>query len=189
MNYLQIKQEAENRILKIRSREVMLDKDVAELYDIETAELNRKVKNNPEKFTGDLYVFDLNKEEKHKVIEAYPRLEGLKHAPNIKAYTEYGILMLATTFQKSNDVAIQICHILVQTFVEYKSKQKSVVTGDSLIAEIKKDVELLKNFALNQFEANNQFDEHFQLIFKEITEIKGSQNPEESPKNEIGFKK
>lgn len=188
MDYLTIKQEAENRILKIRDREVMLDKDVAELYEVETAELNRKVKNNPEKFTSDLYVFDLNREERNQLIEDHPRLESLKHAPNVKAYTEYGILMLATTFQKSNDTAIQICHILVQTFVEYKKKQKSIVLGDSILAEIKRDVELLKNFALNQFEVNSQFDEHFQLIFKEIAQIKASEISE-TPKNEIGFKK
>lgn len=188
MNYLNIKQEAENRILRIRDREVMLDKDVAELYEVETAELNRKVKNNPEKFTGDLYFFDLSREEKNQVIEDHPRLESLKHAPNVKAYTEYGVLMLATTFQKSNDTAIQICHILVQTFVEYKKKQKGLIHSDPILSEIKRDVELLKNFALNQFELNGQFDEHFQLIFKEIAQIKNNDDIG-NPKNEIGFKK
>jgi hypothetical protein len=186
MNYLEIKQTAENRIIRLRETEVMIDKDVAELYDIkETAELNRKVKNNPEKFTGDLYYFDLTKEEKSEVIEAYPRLESLKHSPNIKAYTEYGILMLATTFQASNKTAIDICHILVQTFIEYRKKAKSLIASDSIISEIKRDIELLKKFALMQHHKNEEVDEHFEAVLSELHHIKSPVN--QTDKNKIGF--
>lgn len=186
MNYLEIKEKAENRILRLRGLEVMLDRDVAELYNIETAELNRKVKNNPEKFNTELYVFDLNKEERKKVLTENARLENLKHAPNIKAYTEYGILMLATTFQKSNEVAIQICHILVQTFVEYRKKQQLGGSSNSVIREIRKDVELLKNFAIAQYEKNGSYDEHIELILKELTHLREGEDT--SPPNRIGFK-
>ena len=188
MNYLAIKEEAENRILKVRGIEVMIDKDVADLYGIsETAELNRKVKNNPDKFNSELYCFELNKEEKSILLEENPRLEMLKHSPNIRAYTEYGILMLATTFQKSNEVAIQICHVLVQTFIEYRKKNRSLINSDSIISEIKRDVELLKNFAISQHEKNGMIEEHYEMIFKELHQMKKA-TLAESKKGEIGFK-
>lgn len=168
----------------------MIDKDVAELYGIkETAELNRKVKNNPEKFNNDTYCFDLSKEEKKQLLEEHTRLSTLKHAASIKAYTEYGILMLATTFQKSNTTAIQICHILVQTFVEYKkSLQEGYGTiADSILKELKQDVELLKQLAVQQYEKNTTIEDHFELIFKELDTMKAERNT--FPKNEIGFKR
>lgn len=194
MNYLAIRQEAENRILKVREVEVMIDKDVAELYGVgETAELNRKVKNNPQKFNSPIYCFDLSKEEKNQLIEQHPRLEGLKQSPNIKAYTEYGIIMLATTFHKSNEVATQVCHILVDTFFEYKKKQKGMAlpkqnSSDILekLNDISKDLKLLKNFAIVQHEKNNTYDEHLEIIFQELSKMK---HKDEESRNQIGFKK
>mgnify|MGYP001553761146 FL=1 len=52
----------ENKILKIRGQKVLLDSDVAELYGVETRDINKAVKNNPDKFP-DGYTFVLNKSE------------------------------------------------------------------------------------------------------------------------------
>lgn len=189
MDFLAIQTEAENRILQVRGVEVMLDRDVAELYGEETAEINRKVRNNPEKFIGELYAFDLTREEKQKLIAQYERLDNLsfKSSPNVKVYTEYGILMLATTFQKSNEVAIKICHVIVNTFVEYRKRLQEQPVTQSIILEIKRDIELLKNFALTQYSKNQETDDHLGIIFEELDKMtkRGEQNTD--VQKNIGF--
>ena len=189
MENLAIQVEAENRILRLRNTEVMIDRDVAELYGEDTAEINRKVRNNPEKFMGDLYTFDLTKDEKARLINEYPRLEGVKFAPNVKAYTEYGIMMLSTTFQKSNEVASKICHILVNTFVEYRKKLQENNNADSVIFQIKRDIELLKKFALSQYEKNEEFAEHLGIAFEKLNDLENTQKKQNISitKNQIGF--
>lgn len=191
MDILAIQIETENRILRIRDTEVMLDRDVAELYGEETAEINRKVKNNPEKFVGNFYAFDLTKDERQQLIAQHPRLNNpsFKSAPNVKVYTEYGILMLATTFQKSNETSIKICHVIVNTFVEYKKRLQEQPVTHSMILEIKRDIELLKNFALSQHHKNHEYEDHLGIIFEHLDKM--SQQPEtetdKSTPNSIGF--
>jgi len=189
MDFLVIQTEAENRILRLRGIEVMLDRDVAELYGEETAEINRKVKNNPEKFIGELYAFDITKEEKQKLIAQNTRLDNtsFKSSPNVKVYTEYGILMLATTFQKSNEVAIKICHVIVHTFVEYRKRLQEQPVTQSIILEIKRDIELLKNFALMQNNKNQELDEHLGIVFEELEKMQKQQTQKAPTKNAIGF--
>ncbi len=189
MDILAIQAETENRILRIRDIEVMLDRDVAELYGEDTAEINRKVKNNPEKFVGNFYAFDLTKEEKQQLIAQNPRLnnQSFKSSPNVKVYTEYGILMLATTFQKSNETAIKICHVIVNTFVEYKKRLQEQPVTQSIILEIKRDIELLKNFALSQHHKNQDYDDHLGVIFEHLDKMSQPTEPEITPKNSIGF--
>jgi hypothetical protein len=191
MDFLAIQTEAENRILRIRETEVMLDRDVAELYGEETAEINRKVRNNPEKFIGNLYAFDLTKEEKNQLIHDHPRLnnQSFKSSPNVKVYTEYGILMLATTFQKSNEIAIKMCHIMVNAFVEYRKNLQEAPVPQSIIQELKRDIELLKKFALSQYHKNEDYDEHLGIIFEHLDKMNRKQEQENEPqeKKSIGF--
>ncbi len=189
MDFLAIQTEAENRILQVRGVEVMLDRDVAELYGEETAEINRKVRNNPEKFIGELYAFDLTRDEKQKLIAQHERLDSVsfKSAPNVKVYTEYGILMLATTFQKSNEVAIKICHVIVNTFVEYRKRLQEQPVTQSIILAIKRDIELLKNFSLTQHNKNQEYDDHLGIIFEELDKMHKQNEQKISVKKSIGF--
>jgi len=84
----------EEKIIVIRSIPVLLDSDVAELYGVETRDINKAVKNNPDKFPSG-YVFELNKKE--KVVENFHHLEAIKFSPVLpKAFTEKGLYMLAT---------------------------------------------------------------------------------------------
>jgi hypothetical protein len=191
MDFLAIQTEAENRILRIRNTEVMLDRDVAELYGEETAEINRKVRNNPEKFIGDLYAFDLTKDEKNQLILENARLnnQSFKSSPNVKVYTEYGILMLATTFQKSNEVAIKICHVIVNTFVEYRKRLQESPVTQSIILELKRDIELLKNFAISQHHKNQEYDEHLGIVFEHLDKMSKQKEATQTQaeKKSIGF--
>lgn len=86
----------ESKIIVVRDTQVILDRDVAELYGVETRDINKAVKNNPKKFPTS-YVIELNSSEKQELVENYHRFNSLKHstvAPH--AFTEQGLYMLAT---------------------------------------------------------------------------------------------
>ena len=84
------------RIIKIRGQEVLLDRDVAELYGVETKRINEALRNNPDKFPEG-YVFTLQPSEKQEVVENFDRFETLKHSTvEPRAFTERGLYMLAT---------------------------------------------------------------------------------------------
>lgn len=86
----------ESKIIVVRNIQVILDRDVAELYGVETRDINKAVKNNPKKFPTS-YVIELNSSEKQELVENFHRFNSLKHstvAPH--AFTEQGLYMLAT---------------------------------------------------------------------------------------------
>ena len=69
---------------------------MAELYGVETREINQAVKNNPDKFPEG-YIIELNKKEKEEVIKNFDNLGNLLYSPAPpKAFTEKGLYMLAT---------------------------------------------------------------------------------------------
>jgi len=69
----------ENLIPEVRGVRVLLDRDLAQIYGVETRDINKAVSNNPEIFpTG--YSFELNKEEKQKLVENFHRFEKMKHS-------------------------------------------------------------------------------------------------------------
>ena len=97
MGDLVIFENIENLIIEIRGQKVLLDRDIAVLYSVETRDINKAVKNNPDKFPNETYVFELSKNEKKNVVENFHHLSSLKFSPHIpKAFTEKGLYMLAT---------------------------------------------------------------------------------------------
>ena len=85
-----------NRIITLRGQQVIIDRDVAELYGVATRDINKSVKNNPDKFPEG-YVITLQGDEKQQLVENFDRFDSMKHstvAP--KAFTEQGLYMLAT---------------------------------------------------------------------------------------------
>jgi len=85
-----------NKIIELRELQVILDSDVAQLYGVETRDINKAVKNNPDKFPQG-YIFELSKNEKEKVVENFHHLHKIKFSPQLpKAFTEKGLYMLAT---------------------------------------------------------------------------------------------
>ena len=83
--------EVENKIIEVRNQKVILDSDIAVLYGVETRDVNKAVKNNPEKFPNG-YIFELTKNEKVEVVENFHHLAKLKFSPQLpKAFTEKGL--------------------------------------------------------------------------------------------------
>ena len=101
----------EDRIFIIRDQQVMVDRDLAELYTVETKVLNQAVKRNIDKFPKD-FRFQLTNDEKKELVTNCDRFEALKHSSvNPHAFTEHGVLMLANVLK--SDIATQMSSRLV----------------------------------------------------------------------------
>ena len=175
MDYSIIKQKAESKILLIRNKEVMIDSDLAEMYNVKTGDFNRKIKNNSARFPNETYMFEISDEEKTELINQYEHLEKLKFSPHKpKVFTEYGVIMASTVLD--SEIAIQVCHILVDSFIQLRKTQKNV-------DELKQEIENLKNALTQQAQ---EYASHFQVIFREIHTLR--EHIQNNPiQNSIGF--
>ena len=105
----------ESRIQTIRGKQVMLDRDLAELYGVETKALNQAVKRNIERFP-ERYRFQLNDRERDKLVTNCDHLESLKYSTvNPYAFTEQGVSMLASVLK--SDKAVQVSLNIIDAFV------------------------------------------------------------------------
>lgn len=84
-----------DKIIRLRETDIILDNAVAELYGVQTKEINQAVKNNPKKFP-DGYVFELNKEELSALRSKKMTAISPMSRTMPKAFTEKGLYMLAT---------------------------------------------------------------------------------------------
>ena len=116
--------EVEARVIELRGTKVILDRDVAELYQTETREINKAVKNNPEKFPNGYY-FTLQHTEKQYVVENFHRMENLKKSTvEPKAFTEKGLYMLATILKSPR--ATQTTIAIIDSFVKLRELIRNV---------------------------------------------------------------
>ncbi len=89
-------EDLQDSIIELRGQKVLLDADVAQIYGVETRDINKAVTNNPDKFPEG-YVIELSKAEKNELVENFHRFNRLKHSTvNPKAFPEKGLYMLAT---------------------------------------------------------------------------------------------
>jgi len=115
---------AEERIIIVRNVPVILDSDVAELYGVETRDINKSVKNNPEKFPMG-YLFELSKGEKMEVVENFHHLENVKFSPALpKAFTEKGLYMLATILKSKK--AIETTFDIIEAFTRLRELSRTI---------------------------------------------------------------
>ncbi len=105
----------ESRIMTLRNTQVIIDRDLAELYGVETKSLNQAVKRNIDRFP-DSFRFQLTKEELNQVVTNCDRLYTLKFTPNNPyAFTEPGVAMLASVLHSKP--AIKISVRIIEAFV------------------------------------------------------------------------
>lgn len=108
----------ENRIFVFRNTPVMIDKDLAEMYQVETKVLNQAVKRNIERFP-EAFRFKLNDFEKLELVTNCDRFELLKHSTNNPyAFTEQGIAMLSAVLR--SDIAIKVSIQIINAFVQMR---------------------------------------------------------------------
>ena len=120
--------EVENKIICLRDQQVILDADVAELYGVQTKEINQAVKNNPEKFPEG-YIFQLDYQElnllrsKFLTLKNSGRGQHSKYPP--KAFTEKGLYMLATILKSPKAVETTIA--IVEAYAKLKELSRVIV--------------------------------------------------------------
>ena len=119
--------EIENKIIEIREQKVILDSDVAKLYDVETKEINQAVSNNPEKFPEG-YLFEITKNELDILRSKFLTAKFSKTRVLPKAFTEKGLYMLATILKSPK--ATQTTIYIIETF-DKLFKERFMNTGIS----------------------------------------------------------
>jgi hypothetical protein len=120
-------QQIEDKIHFVQNKKVIIDKDVAGLYGLETKRINEAVANNPEKFPAG-YIVDLNKEEweairsKVSTLKSPGRGKHTKYIP--KAFTEKGLYMLATILKSTQ--ATQATIAIIETFTKIRELNRTM---------------------------------------------------------------
>ena len=143
MNELMKNEDLENMIYEIRGVQVMLDSDLAKLYQVETKRINEAVKRNPEKFPekycwilSDTEMLSLRSQNATSSLEAY--YGGRRYA--IRVFTEQGIAMLATILKSK--IAIKTSLAIIDAFVNmrhYIRYNKALLPNRILLLEDKVD--------------------------------------------------
>ncbi|MGW8169852.1 MAG: ORF6N domain-containing protein [Sulfurovaceae bacterium] len=114
----------ENKLIEHKGQLVLIDSDIAELYGVQTRDVNKAVSNNPDKFpTG--YIMQLTKDEKSEVVENFHHLEKIKYSPYLpKVFTEKALYMLATILKSKQATKATID--IIETFAKIKELSRNI---------------------------------------------------------------
>ena len=161
----------ERSILMIRGQKVMLDRDLAQLYGVETRALNQAVRRNIGRFPED-FMFRLTREEIMRISQfvissGHPGVETLKFSKNVMAFTEHGVAMLSSVLNSPR--AVQVNIQIMRTF-----------------AKLREIISLNKDLARRLDELENKYDAQFKVVFDAIRQLMAPQEPQR-PKRRIGF--
>lgn len=123
----------ESKIIVIRDTQVILDRDVAELYGVTTKEVNQALRNNPTKFPLG-YVIELTDNEKSYVVKNFDHLGSLKYShAKPKAFTEQGLYMLATILK--GEIATQTTITIIDTFTKLRKLARAMEQANENMAQ------------------------------------------------------
>jgi hypothetical protein len=151
-------------IFIIRGHKVMLDKDLAGLYGVQTKAMTRAVKRNISRFPAD-FMFQLTNEEYGNLRCQFGTSSwgGRRYMPY--AFTEQGVAMLSSVLRSKRAVAVNIA--IMRTFV----KLREILATNS---DLRRKIEAIEQ----------KYDEHFKLVFKILSEMVMT---EAKPKKPVGF--
>ena len=162
-----------SKIYLIRGQKVMLDMQLAELYGIETRRLNEQVRRNLNKFPSD-FMFQLNQKEYKNLMSqnATSSWGGRRKLPF--AFTEHGVLMLASVL--NSDRAVQVNIMIVRVFI----KMREILLDHHEFEEKFRQIELKLNEHDNQIILISEYLRQF--------EQSRQQQEEQSQRKRIGFR-
>lgn len=162
------------KIYVIRGKKVMLDQDLAELYEVENKRLKEQVRRNIDRFPED-FMFQLGEEEHQQLKEQFGRRNRGGHSKYPPfAFTEYGVLMLASTL--NSEKAIQVNIQIIRIFT--KMREMLLTHKDVLVR-------------LEQIEYTlSGHDEKIILIFEYLKQLEKTkqENLEYKNRESVGFK-
>lgn len=159
-----------NRIYVIRGQKVMLDRDLAEMYGVETRRLNEQVKRNHKRFPKD-FMFTLTVKELNNLMSqnATSSWGGTRKLPN--AFTEQGVAMLSSVL--NSETAIEVNIRIIRVFTQLKEYTLSHKEMLIQLAHLEKEVK-----------GNTHDIENIFVVLKELIEKQAIAQP----RNRIGFK-
>jgi hypothetical protein len=160
-----------DKIYIIRNQKVMLDRDLASLYGVETRVLNQAVKRNITRFPDD-FMFEVSKEELDNSISQIVTSSwgGTRKLPF--AFTEHGVMMLSSVLK--SDKAIQTNIQIMRTFTKVKQMLLDTSELKINILQIQKKLE--------------NHDKNIELVFSYLDEL-NEKKEDEKPRVKIGYKK
>lgn len=181
----------QNKIYEIRGQRVMLDRDLAELYQVTTSALNQAVKRNSERFPAD-FMFRLTDEEtenwKSQIVITNSITMGLRRNPY--AFTEQGVSMLSAILKSS--VAIQTSIVIMRAFVALRNYITTTTTVTAELAEIRAKLTLLERNDEENAEAVNDLSEDMRKeldnIYEAIAALSVKTPQSSQPRRKIGYK-
>jgi hypothetical protein len=164
-----------SKIYKIREKKVMIDRDLAELYGVDTRVLNQAVKRNLKRFPDD-FMFQMTKEElenwKSQIVTSNVEKMGIRKLPFV--FTEQGVAMLSSVLNSERAISVNIQIIRVFTRMRAMIESQKEILHKLEMLE-KKDIEL---------------DEKVSLIFEYLKELEQTKQEDSDFKQRkrIGFK-
>ena len=180
----------QNKIYQVRGVRVMLDFDLAELYQVETRVLNQAVKRNLKRFPSD-FMFQLTAEEYKNLISQSVTSSwgGTRKLPY--AFTEQGLAMLSGLL--NSDIAIQVNISIMRTFVIMRQQIYTTAQISSELTALKAKLELLERNDEENLEAINDLSEdvrhEIDNIYMAIAALSVKPADEsDKPVKKIGFK-
>lgn len=185
MEQLQVIQ---NKIYEVRGRRVMLDRDLAEMYGVQTKALNQAVKRNIERFPDD-FMFQLTNEETYNWRSQFVTSNSIKMGVrrNPYAFTELGVAMLSSVL--NSKAAIQINMGIMRAFVAIRQMVALPKTDKFLV--LQNEVKELKEYIEEVFADYNDINEdtrmQLELIIQTIAELQVQKKLEDKPRKRIGF--
>jgi ORF6N domain-containing protein len=154
----------EQKIYLVRGHKVMLDRDLAGLYGVETRVLNQAVRRNINRFPED-FMLSLTREEIMNLSQIVIS-SGIKHAPSVFAFTEQGVAMLSTVLRSERAIDVNIS--IMRAFV----KLREMISSNKDLSRRLDDLE-------------NKYDSQFKLVFDAIRQLMAPSDPPK--KHKIGF--
>src|SRR5690554_5387954 len=154
-------QKIQSLIFTIRGEQVMLDRDLAAMYQVQVKRLNEQVKRNVNRFP-ESFRFQLSEDEKDELVANCDRFESLKHSSvNPYAFTEQGVAMLSAVLR--SDVAVKISIEIINVFVQMRR-----LVGQNTIQQLR-----ISNIEDKSVAHDHKFDRLFKALEQEELPKKG----------------
>ncbi len=171
----------ESKIFLIRGKQVMVDRDLAELYGVETKRITEAVKRNIERFPEE-FRFQLCEKEMNELVANCDQFKSLKHS-SIASYvfTEQGVAMLSAVLH--SQTAVQVSIRIMNAFVQLRHYVSSQIVKTDDKAEL---TEIRRLLLLHIDHCDKKFSEQDKKINR-IIQVLNNLIEEPQPKRKIGF--
>ncbi|MEG2151619.1 MAG: ORF6N domain-containing protein [Bacteroidaceae bacterium] len=181
----------QSKIYEIRGQKVMLDFDLAEMYQVETKRLKEAVRRNMDRFEGDDFMIVLTQEEVAELSRTQFATMNKGRGYNIKyapfAFTEFGVAMLSGVL--NSKLAIELNRGIIRVFVAMRQILLSPPVNK--INQIENEIKELKNYMEEVFADYNDINDdtrmQLELISQTLAELQAQKAIADKPRNPIGF--